>query len=104
VVFRSHSGFHFRHAILHLPAHWDMLYLGYNSYFRPVHDCRRHRHAVSPCTPPPGARAVCRASGGLVDAHAIAFHARARAWLMPMMAAVETPGTRVMPYDLEVRA
>jgi hypothetical protein len=81
-----------------------MIYLGYNPYFRPSHDCQRHRRADSPCVAAPGARTLCRATGGLVDAHAIGFHARARAWLLPLLATAERPGTPLMPYDLEVRS
>lgn len=93
----------FRQAVRQLPAQWDMIYLGYNPYFRPSHDCQRHRRADSPCAAASGVRAVCRATGGLVDAHAIGFHARARAWLLPMLTAADRLGSRLMPYDLEVR-
>jgi len=100
-VFRPHLGERFRQMLLQLPAHWDMLYLGYNTYFRPSHDCVRARKR-SPCDAEANLRLLCRAKGGLIDAHAIIFHARAWRWLLPLLAKIEASSTPLMPYDLEV--
>jgi len=55
VVFVEQFGAQFRRAMQQLPWRWDMLYLGYNSYFQSSKDC--HRRDTSPCSP--GSEYIC---------------------------------------------
>lgn len=96
-------GKRFRMALAQLPDDWDALYLGYNRYFAAARDCDHlpsSKDAKCRCTD----RSVCRVRGGLLHTHAIAYHARALDWLLPLLSKADEAGsTRLMPVDLEIR-
>jgi len=103
IVFLPRAGKRFRMAMAQLPDDWDALYLGYNRYFAPARDCDDR-----PPSRPIGCRCsernICPARGGLLHTHAIAYHARALDWLLPLLSKVdEAASSRLMPVDLEIR-
>ncbi|KAL1506999.1 hypothetical protein AB1Y20_007862 [Prymnesium parvum] len=104
VVLHPRAGKRFRMAMAQLPDDWEALYLGYNRYFNPTSDCAPDGNSSRL----PGCRCsernICRATGGLLHTHAIAYHARALDWLLPLLSrADESASTRLMPIDLEIR-
>lgn len=103
-VLRPSAGKRFRQAIAQLPDDWDALYLGYNRYFEPERDCYARVAPVDGGRCQCGDLSVCRARANLLHTHAIAYHARASEWLVPLLSKVEEGrATRVMPIDLEMR-
>ena len=103
-VLRHSAGKRFRQAIAQLPDDWDALYLGYNRYFEPGRDCYSCTAPADSGRCPCGEVSVCRAKANLLHTHAIAYHARATEWLVPLLSKVEEGrSTRVMPIDLEMR-
>lgn len=101
-TFAHIHGERFRRAMQQLPAGWDALWLGYNSFFKATSPGSCRPLEPSTCRAE-GEPAICRARKKLIDAHAIIFHARARRWLMPLLAKADEKRTRLMPYDLELR-
>jgi GR25 family glycosyltransferase involved in LPS biosynthesis len=108
-VLRPAAGKRFRQAMAQLPGDWDALYLGYNRYFVHTRDCYDRAAHEARCPGSGGGGgggepAICRARANLLHTHAIAYHARAYDWLVPLLSKVEEgPSTRVMPIDLEMR-
>lgn len=103
-VLRHSAGKRFRQAIAQLPDGWDALYLGYNRYFEPARDCHSRTAQEDRAQCQCGDISVCRARANLLHTHAIAYHARATEWLVPLLSKVEEGrNTRIMPIDLEMR-
>lgn len=74
----------------------------YNRYFVANRDCDSNATASTACRCLE--KTICRAKGGLLHTHAIAYHARALDWLVPLLSkADEAASTRLMPVDLEIR-
>ena len=103
-VLRPSAGKRFRQAIAQLPDRWDALYLGYNRYFDPAKDCAADGEALEEKRCRCGDAVICRARANLLHTHAIAFHARALDWLLPLLSKVEEGrGTRIMAGRTQAR-